>query len=270
MIGILAECVGGDGNLLLDVGPMPDGRIEPRQVDVLKQVGAWLDKNGESIYGTRGGPWKPTKSIASTRKGDIIYVHLLRTKNAEIELSAIERKIKSASLLSGDKVTYTQKEDELILHVPPASRDASDTVVKLQLDGPAMDLPAESLPTTFKATASNVYQKDSTDYGPQCAFDDDEQTRWATDNGVTQAWVAVNFLKTRTVGHVRISEAYPNRVRKFELQYRAGYDWKTIFTGSTLGKDFRKAFTPVTTQEFRLNILEATEGPTINEIDFSD
>jgi len=44
----------GDGNLLLDVGPMPDGRIEPRQVEVLNQIGAWLARYGESIYGTRG------------------------------------------------------------------------------------------------------------------------------------------------------------------------------------------------------------------------
>ena len=60
VIGILARVAGGDGNLLLDVGPMPDGRIEPRQVDVLEQVGSWMKVNGESIYGTRGGPWKPT------------------------------------------------------------------------------------------------------------------------------------------------------------------------------------------------------------------
>ncbi len=69
VIHVLAQCAGGDGNLLLDVGPMPDGRIEPRQVAVLKQVGAWLDKNGESIYGTRGGPWKPTKGHRQHTQG---------------------------------------------------------------------------------------------------------------------------------------------------------------------------------------------------------
>ena len=52
----LVKVVGGDGNLLLDVGPMPDGRIEPRQVQRLKEMGQWLAKYGESIYGTRGGP----------------------------------------------------------------------------------------------------------------------------------------------------------------------------------------------------------------------
>ena len=43
--------------------------------------------------------------------------------------------------------------------------------------------------------------------------------------------------------------------------------WKTIFNGTTLGDDFQKSFAPVTAQEFRLNILDATNGPTINEIE---
>jgi len=254
---------------LLDVGPMPDGRIEPRQAEVLKQVGAWLDKNGESIYGTRGGPWKPTKAIASTRKGKAIYLHILRGHSDTIELSGIARKIKSASLLSGGRVRFAQRDGKLILTVPVASCNAGDTVIKLKLDGSAMDLPATEIPQTetVKATASNIFANDISNYGPLRAFDEDEQTRWATDNGTKQAWIAVDFLKPRTVSHVHVSEAYPDRIQKFEFQYRDGNDWKIIFSGTTLGDDFQKSFNPVTAREFRLNILDATDGPTINEIE---
>jgi alpha-L-fucosidase len=267
VVHILAQCAGGDGNLLIDVGPMPDGRIEPRQVIVLKQVGAWLDKYGESIYGTRGGPWKPTKAFASTRKGNIIYVHVLRSPSDTIELPAIARKIKSASIPGGGKIKFTEQNGKLLLDVPVPLRDASDTVIKLKLDGSAMDLPAMTLPATFKATASNVYQNDNADYGPQWAFDDDDQTRWATDNNIKQAWVAADFRQPQTIGRVQISEAFAGRVQKFEFQYRSGNDWKTIFSGTTLGENFRKSFEPVTAREFRLNILDATGGPTINEIE---
>ena len=52
---VLVNTVGGDGNLLLNVGPMPDGRIEPRQVERLREIGRWLAKYGESIYGTAAG-----------------------------------------------------------------------------------------------------------------------------------------------------------------------------------------------------------------------
>ncbi|MDB6017202.1 MAG: Alpha-L-fucosidase [Pedosphaera sp.] len=142
IIKILAQCAGGDGNLLLDVGPMPDGRIEPRQVEVLKQVGAWMAKNGGSIYGTRGGPWKPTEVIASTRRANTIYLHILQWKGDEIELPAFAGKIKSATLLGGGgKISVERKGERLIIQVPVLARDAIDTVVKLKLDGSAMDLP---------------------------------------------------------------------------------------------------------------------------------
>jgi hypothetical protein len=133
-----------------------------------------------------------------------------------------------------------------------------------------MDLPAMNLPSTFRTTASNVFQNDEADYGPRFAFDGDQQTRWATDNGTKQAWIAVHFMKPQTVSRVRISEAYSGRVRKFELEYRGSGDWKTIFSGTTLGENFEKRFDPVTARDFRLNILDASEGPTINEIELSE
>jgi alpha-L-fucosidase len=266
VIHILAQCAGGDGNLLLDVGPMPDGRIEPRQVAVLRQVGAWLDKNGESIYGTRGGPWKPTKSIASTRKGEVIYVHLLHADEDTIELPDIDGKIESARILGGDKVKFIRQDGQLALTVPAAMHDADDRVIKLKLAGLAMAIPAVALPPGFKADASNVYQNDTGDYGAQNAFDGDDQTRWATDSGTKQAWITVDYAKPRTVAGVRISEAYANRVQQFEFQYQVGDDWKTIFSGTTLGDHFEQSFAPVSAHAFRLNILEASDGPTIKEI----
>ena len=138
---ILAQTVGGDGNLLLDVGPMPDGRIEPRQAEVLKKVGAWMDVNGESIYGTRGGPWKPSKQIASTRKGNTVYVHILKVTRDAIELPALPRKIKAASVLGGGEIKTEVAAGKFILHLPE-NHGSWPVVIKLELDGSAMDLPA--------------------------------------------------------------------------------------------------------------------------------
>jgi hypothetical protein len=64
---------------------------------------------------------------------------------------------------------------------------------------------------------------------------------------------------------VKVSEAY-DRVRKFEFQWLDGSAWKTIFAGTTLGSHFQQEFAPVTGREFRLRVLDATDGPTINEI----
>jgi len=263
----LVLCAGGDGNLLFNVGPMPDGRIEPRQVERLKEMGAWLAKNGESIYGTRGGPWKPTKAVASTRKGNTVFVHVFRAPDGRVELPDIPRRVKAAARLGGGAVQCRQQAGKLALSFDPGTADALDTIVRLELDGSAMDLPAQSLAPDIKATASNVFQGRTEDYGPQHAFDNDPGTRWATDAGTKQAWVAADLGKPLTVERIRIEEAHAGRVRRFEFQYRDGETWKTIFTGTQLGQWFQKRFAPVTAREFRLNILEASEGPTIADIE---
>ncbi len=264
----LVTCAGGDGNLLFNVGPAPTGEIEPRQVQRLKEMGDWLARNGESVYGTRGGPWKPTKTTASTRKDKVIYVHIFREQGDTLELPDIPRKIKSASLLDGSRVTVKKRDGKLLITLPAAGRDAIDTVVKLTLNGSAMDLAAVERRQNIKATASNVYHNQVADYGPQCAFDGEGATRWATDDGTKQAWIAADLGRPQTIQRVRIEEAFPGRVRKFECQYNDGAQWKTIFAGTTLGGHFEKQFEPVTAREFRLNILDASEGPTLSEIEF--
>jgi hypothetical protein len=151
----------------------------------------------------------------------------------------------------------------------PAAIDPIDTIVRLELDGSAMDIPAMALASDIKATASNVYQKMHEQYGPQEGFDNDPHTRWATDAGTKQAWIAADLGKPLTLQRVRIEEALAERVQKFEFQYREGAEWKTIFTGQKIGRWFQqKVEPPVKAQEFRLNILDATDGPTLSDIEF--
>lgn len=262
----LIRCAGGDGNLLFNVGPMPDGRIEPRQVERLREMGAWLAKHGESIYGTRGGPWKPTQSIASTREGNTIFLHLLRSEDGRVELPDLPVRIQSASLPGGGKVEVSQQSGRLTVTLPKASLDPIDTIVRLELDRTALDIPVLAPASGIKGAASNVYQKQNDEYGPQEAFDSDAQTRWATDGGTRRAWISADFGKPKTIERVRIEEVF-GRVTRFELQARVGETWKTVFTGEKIGSGFQVKFDAVTAQEFRLNILDATDGPTIAEID---
>ena len=141
-LDMLIRGAGGDGNILLNVGPRPDGIIDPAQAGLLKQVGAWLAKNGEAIYGTRGGPWKPTKEITSTRKDNVVYLYVMHSKDGLVELPDLPARVKSASLLDGTKVSARQQDGSLAVEIPAASLDAVDTIVKLELDSPAMAIPA--------------------------------------------------------------------------------------------------------------------------------
>ncbi|MBM3290267.1 MAG: alpha-L-fucosidase [Candidatus Hydrogenedentes bacterium] len=130
-IDILVQTAGGDGNLLLNVGPMPDGRIEPRQVDRLMEIGAWLKTNGESIYGTRGGPVPPQPWGCTTHKDNKIYVHVLDARGDKVKLPKLDAKIESATLIDGARVPFRQTDDAVRIGLPRGGRDAIDTIVVL-------------------------------------------------------------------------------------------------------------------------------------------
>ena len=268
-IDTLVRCVGGDGNLLLNVGPMPTGEIEPRQVARLKEIGAWLSKHGQTIYAARGGPFRPGAWGAATCKGNTIYVHILAWTGDTLTLPSLPKKIVGSSVLTGGTAEVKQTEQAVEISVPKAHRQEIDTIVALELDGPATDIRigavrSGSVAVGKRAAASNVYQKMAT-YSPGKAFDDDPETRWATDAGTDAAWLEVDLGEPTTIERAVIREAYADRVRQFELQVREGEGWRTVARGTTLGDEREVKFPPVAARAVRLNILKATEGPTIWE-----
>jgi alpha-L-fucosidase len=152
-IQTLVRVVGGDGNLLLNVGPMPDGRIEPRQAERLREMGAWLGKYGQSIYGTRGGPFKTTAWLASTYRDNVVYVHILGGPSDPLTLPALPKRVVDASLLTGGMVRVQQTPEALEIRVPSQNRRSIDTIVRLELDGPAGDIEPVALASAPLAPA---------------------------------------------------------------------------------------------------------------------
>ena len=266
----LVRVVGGDGNFLFNVGPMPTGAIEPRQIERLKEMGVWLSKYGQSIYATRGGPFKPGPWGASTHKDNRIYVHIFNWQGESIKLPAISKKIVADSVLTGGTAVVKQTKEGIEISVPKDRRRDIDTIVVLELDGPAgeiapVGIPSSSLAYRKKAQASNVF-RNMQGYGPDKAFDDDDTTRWATDGGTPhQAWLAVDLGKPTTFNRAVIHEGDWDRVRNFELQYKADGKWQSFYHGIKLGDTAILTFEPVTARYVRLNILQATESPTIWE-----
>jgi alpha-L-fucosidase len=83
LIHYLVRAAGNDANLLLNVGPKPDGSIDEESANRLTQVGEWLAKNEASVRPTRGGPIKPQQWGATTQHGDIVYVHIFDSSNVK-------------------------------------------------------------------------------------------------------------------------------------------------------------------------------------------
>lgn len=136
-IRLLANVVGRDGNLLLNVGPDPDGRIDPAQVQRLREIGEWLNKYGQSIYGTRGGPFLPGEYGVSTYHDKTIYLHVLNRTQQKLVLPDISAKVVRASVLTGGEVRFVQAGHRIELTLPSRAKEDMDTIIALELDSPA-------------------------------------------------------------------------------------------------------------------------------------
>ena len=134
IVHLLVKAGGYDANLLLNVGPRPDGTIQPEFVERLAEVGDWLEKNGESVYGTRGGPITPRPWGVTTHKGNRIYVHVLDWPDKVLAVPTPPRPVKRVSYLAdGREVPFSRDADALLLRLDPAAADPIDTIVVLEL-----------------------------------------------------------------------------------------------------------------------------------------
>lgn len=134
LVHYLARAAGYGANFLLNVGPMPNGKIQPEFQTRLREVGAWLAKYGDSIYGTRGGPVAPHNWGVTTKKGNKVYVHLLDLQDDSLLLPRLPQRVKSASFLKdGSAAKFSESEFGLLLKIPPQVIDQYDTVVVLEL-----------------------------------------------------------------------------------------------------------------------------------------
>lgn len=137
LIHTLVLTAGGGGNLLLNVGPMMDGRIEQRQVDSLKEVGKWVSKYGESIYNSKAGPFITGKWSASTVKENIVYLQLLKWPDGSIRLPDIKGyKLKKVSLMEGVNLSFEKDKKEVIIELPDQAPNPYCSVLVLEYNKP--------------------------------------------------------------------------------------------------------------------------------------
>ncbi len=138
LVQMLATIVGLGGNLLLNVGPLPTGEIPEEQAFRLRQVGEWMAKYGESIYGCDAGPFPKTPWGSCTSKGNKLYLHLFQWPGLEMTINGLKTRVKKAYCLKGrSEVRFRQSADTLRLRLPEIAPDLLDTVVVLELAGPA-------------------------------------------------------------------------------------------------------------------------------------
>jgi alpha-L-fucosidase len=130
----LVRAAGYNANFLLNVGPMPNGKLQPEFAQALRELGQWTSTYGASLYGTRGGPIAPRPWGVTTQKGSTVYVHVLDWDDEALLLQGLKGTVKSAKFVkNGAPATFSTSPQGLVLSLPAASREAIDTVVALEL-----------------------------------------------------------------------------------------------------------------------------------------
>ena len=134
LISELVNAAGRNANFLLNVGPRPDGTIQPDFADTLQKIGVWMKRYGASIYNTRGGPIAPRVWGVTTQRGDSVFVHVLDWRDAELAIPALPRKVLSASMLiDGRVVAVRQDAGSVSLTLPARGADEIDQVIVLRM-----------------------------------------------------------------------------------------------------------------------------------------
>jgi alpha-L-fucosidase len=138
LVSTLVRAAGTGTNLLLNIGPRPDGTIDREFTQRLQAMGQWLAMNGRSIYGTRAGPIPPRSWGATTRRGDTVYVHVLSWSDRSLAIPTLGARVRRASLLeTGEPVPVAETREGITLTLPARAAEVLDQVIVLETTRPS-------------------------------------------------------------------------------------------------------------------------------------
>jgi alpha-L-fucosidase len=134
LIRALVEVASRGGNFLLNVGPQPDGLIQPEFQNRLRAIGEWMTVNGDSIYETTYGPIQEQTGFRTTAKGSDLYLHVFDWPSAPFRITGIPSKVLSARLLANNQpLQFQQSSSSLSISLPPQAPDANVSVIALRM-----------------------------------------------------------------------------------------------------------------------------------------
>ena len=130
----LVEVASRGGNFLLNIGPQPDGMIQPEFQERLRAIGDWITVNGESIYGTTFGPIQGEQGYRTTANGSNLFLHLFDWPSAPLQVAGIKSKVLSARLLANNQpLDFHQTESgSLQITLPQQAPDKYVSVIALR------------------------------------------------------------------------------------------------------------------------------------------
>lgn len=130
----LVEVASKGGNFLLNVGPGPDGTIQPEFVERLQAIGKWLEVNGESIYGTTYGPLQSLPYGKTTAKDNKVFLHIFDWPGNALKVEGLEAHVERVEMLSDkSRLAFTQNKEAVTIQLPAKAPDPYASVLQITL-----------------------------------------------------------------------------------------------------------------------------------------
>lgn len=131
LIHYLVKAAGMGANLLLNVGPQPNGELPATALNRLKEIGQWMNKYGETFYGTTAGDFPAQEWGTSTRKGNKLFIHILTPTSTDIKLPLNCKVKKAVNFVDRSAVKFTRQKDGVTLHLEAMPTEI-DHIVELE------------------------------------------------------------------------------------------------------------------------------------------
>jgi alpha-L-fucosidase len=180
-IQLMANAAARGGNLLMNIGPMGNGRMDTKDLDILNGIGKWVTTNRESIEGTTATPLPFQSWGASTRKKDILYLHVFEwPSDGKLVVGGLKSNIKKAYLLSdASKKALPSKRlntSDLVIDLPGKAPDPINTVIVLETTGKIEADPVRLL--TGATTTQRLLAFDAQQQGGDFRYGDGKTDRY--------------------------------------------------------------------------------------------
>lgn len=229
-IRLLAKAASRGGNMLMNIGPMGNGRIDPRDTIILYRIGRWMKINEESIYGTSATPLPLQPWGVSTLKGNTLYLQVFHwPADGKLIVGGLKSKVSKARLLNdkGKRSLPLERinENDLMIRVPKQAPDSVNTVIVLKAEGA---IETDSIRLLSSAMPNRLLAFDSELHGKGLRYGDGKTDRYYVyDWNKPGQWMSWKFrLDAPVTFNIRVKYAADN--------HNEGSSYRLSVAGQTL------------------------------------
>lgn len=200
-VQLLAKAASRGGNLLMNIGPKGDGTFDTKDQAILKGIGAWMQKNEQSIYGSKASPLPLQSWGVSTLKGNTLYLHVFNwPADKKLYVGGLQSGIGKVYLLANKKPLTASRvnEKDVMINLPSVMPDTMNTVIAVEFKAPLKTDSIQVLSPNL--TNHRLLAFDAQLHGENFSYGDGKAGKYYVQNWKSkEQWLSWTFRTTQPV-----------------------------------------------------------------------